>query len=114
MDARSGTDLHVRPDVLPARNEFLATTKTSAFLERVRIDGERCEVLLEALSGYSRRERFDPQAATVEFSPDPVMSWHWRTAFPLECFASLDYADADTWGKKPNYAAQDRAIKTVL
>jgi hypothetical protein len=107
-------DLKVRPDVLPRRNEFIATTKTASFLERVRIDGERCEVLLEALAGYARRERFDPQAAVVEFSPDPIMSWHWRIAFPLECFASLDYADAHIWGEKLNYAAQDRAIKTVL
>jgi hypothetical protein len=70
--------------------------------------------LLEALSGYVRRERFDPQAATLDFGPDPVLSWHWRLAYPLECFASLDYDDGHAWGQKPDYSAQDRAIKTVL
>lgn len=107
-------ELNTRPDVLPARNELTATTSTASFLERVRIDGERCDTLLDALSGYVRRERFDPQAATVDFGPDPVLSWHWRLAYPLECFASLDYDDSHQWGPKPDYSAQDRAIKTVL
>jgi len=107
-------NLSVRAEVLPRRNELIATTSTAAFLERVRIDGERCELLIEALAGYVRREQFDPQSATVQFSPDPVMSWHWRLAYPLECFASLEYAMSDTWGQKPNYAKQDRAAKTII
>jgi len=106
-------DLNTRPDVLPARNELTATTNMASFLERARLDGERCDVLLDALSGYVRRERFDPQAAVLEFGPDPVMSWHWRLAYPLECYASIAYDDNQSWGPRPNYAAQDRAIKTV-
>ena len=106
-------ELQARPDVLPVRNNLTATTNTAAFLERVRLDGERCDVLLDALAGYVRRERFDPQAATVDFGPDPIMSWHWRLAYSLECFASLDYDDSLSWGPKPNYTAQDRAIKTL-
>jgi hypothetical protein len=107
-------DLNVRPDVLPLRNELIATTRAASFIERMRLDGERCNVLLDALSGYVRRERFDPQAAALQFGADPVMSWHWRLAYPLESFATWDYAQGDTWGPTPNYAAQDRAIKTVL
>jgi hypothetical protein len=107
-------ELNTRPDVLPMRNELTATTSTASFLERVRLDGERCDVLLDALSGYVRKERFDPQAATLAFGPDPVLSWHWRLSYPLECFASLDYDDGHLWGPKPDYSAQDRAIKTVL
>lgn len=107
-------DLHARPAVMPEKNDFLATTNTAAFLERVRLDGERCDLLLDALSGYVRRERFDSQTAVVEFGPDAVLSWHWRLSYPLECYAALDYCDADTWGKVPDYSQQDRAIKTVL
>jgi len=105
-------ELQARPDVLPARNELIATTSTATFLERVRMDGERCDVLLDALSGYVRSERFNPQSASVEFGPDPVMSWHWRLCYPLECFAALDYDD-ELWGSKPDYTAADKAIKTV-
>lgn len=107
-------DLNVRPLVTPLRNEFTATSNTAAFLERVHIDGERCDLMIEALAGYVRRERFDPQAATLQFGADPVMSWHWRLAYPLESFCGWDYAAQDTWGPKPNYAAQDRATKIIL
>ena len=106
-------DLNVRPLVLPNRNEFTATTCAASFIERMRIDGERCDLLLDALSGYVRRERFDSQAATVQFGPDPVMSWHWRLAYPLESFSTWDYA-SDSWGPKPNYAQQDKAARTIL
>ena len=95
------TELRVRPNVLPVRNQLTATTSTASFLERVRLDGERCDVLLDALSGYVRRESFDPQAATVQFGPDPIMSWHWRLAYPREGFASLDYGYSDTLERAP-------------
>jgi phage terminase large subunit len=107
-------DLNLRPGVLPLRNELTATTCTASFIERMHVDGERCDALIEALAGYVRRERFDPQAAVLQFGPDPVMSWHWRLAYPLESYSAWDYAAVDTWGPSPNYAAQDRAIKTVL
>ena len=106
-------DLNVRASITPMRNEYTATTNTASFLERVRVDGERCDVMIEALSGYVRRERFDPQAATIQFAPDPVMSWHWRLAYPLESFCGYDYASVESWGPKPNYALQDRAAKIV-
>lgn len=106
-------DMNIRPLVTPMRNEYTATTNTAAFLERVRIDGERCDKLIDALSGYVRRERFDPQAATIQFSPDPVMSWHWRLAYPLESYCGWDYASSDSWGPKPNYALHDRAAKIL-
>jgi hypothetical protein len=110
--ASAMSDLATRPNILPMRNDLTASTMTADFLETVRLDGTRCDVLLDALSGYVRRERFDPQAAVVEFGPDPLLSWHWRLAYPLECFASLE-SDGDEWSKKPDYSAHDRSIKTV-
>jgi hypothetical protein len=108
------SDLGTRALVLPTRNEFIVTTNAASFIERMHIDGDTCDLLLDALSGYVRRERFDAQAADLQFGPDPVMSWHARLAYPLESFASWDYAAGDTWGQAPDYSLQDRAIKTVL
>ncbi len=108
------SSLSVRPLVMPTRNSLTVTTCAASFIERMYIDGEECDLLLDALSGYVRQERFDPQAATLQFGPDPVMSWHGRLAQPLESFAAWDYASGDAWGPRPNYAEQDKAAKILL
>ena len=107
-------DMDVTPLITPSRAAYQVTSHTQSFLERAEFSAQGCEKIIEALSGYVRRERFDPQAAVVEFGADAVMSWHWRLADTLETYAGWAYAGAGSWSKKPDYAAQDRISRVLL
>lgn len=108
-------DLDVHPLVLAHRNSLHVTTSTANFLEQCKIDGTKCDVLLDALSGYVRRERFNAQVADMQYSENPADSWHQQLAFALETWASWEYySQGETWSKAPDYTAQDRIAKTIL
>jgi hypothetical protein len=77
------------------------------------VDGNTCDQLLDALSGYVRRERFDSQTADMAFGPDPVMSWHWRLAYSLEAYAAWAYHATDEWGRPPDWSQHDKAARIV-
>jgi hypothetical protein len=79
------------------------------------INGDKCELLLDALGGYVRRERFNAQAADLVFSDQPAESWHCQLAEALETWAVWDYySQGNTWGKDPDYSVQDKIARTIL
>ena len=106
-------DMRARPEVLPERSDYVTTTHTASLIERLKIDGENCQQLLDALAGYVRRERFDAQTADMQFGPDPILSWHSRLVMPLESYAAWEYNSGDTWGNKPDYSQHDKAARIV-
>ena len=111
---RTFQDLDRSPQVLSNTNIILEQTATSSFLERCHIAHEKCDVLLDSLGGYVRRERFDKQVATMEWSDSPVDSWHERLVAALETWAAWEYHQGDGgWQSKPNYSRMDRIAKTL-
>jgi hypothetical protein len=108
-------DLQLHPQILQHRNALTVTTTTSNFLERCHIQGKECELLLDALAGYVRRERFDAQVADMQYSEHAATSWHQQLAFAVETYAAWAYYSAgDTWGNPPDYTIQDRIARTIL
>ena len=108
-------DLDIYPDVLQHFSEYAATTATASFLNSCLINGDKCELLLDALGGYVRRERFDSQAADLVFSDSPAESWHCQLAEALETWAAWDYyAQGSTWSKQPDYSTQDKIARTII
>ena len=108
-------DLNVYPDISHHGGQFVTTSATANFLDTCNIKADKCELLLDALGGYVRRERFDTQTADLTFYENPAESWHCQLSQALETFATWDYyARGNTWTKAPDYTAQDRAAKTIL
>lgn len=85
----------------------------ASFIDRCHIDGDHCGSLLDSLGGYVRRERFDAQAAELQFSDRPLYSWHSQLVRPMETFASWEYHLGGGWSKPPDYSAADRLAKTL-
>lgn len=108
-------DLDVYPDVLQHFSSYAATTATASFLNSCHINEAKCELLLDALGGYVRRERFDSQTADLVFGDNPAESWHSQLSEALETWAAWDYyAQGSTWSKAPDYTTQDLIAKTIL
>lgn len=111
---RTFNDLDRFPQVLSNTNIILEQTATSSFLRRCNIAKEKCDVLLDSLGGYVRRERFDAQVADMMFTERPVDSWHERLVAALETWAAWEYHQGDGSGGKPlNYSQMDRIAKTL-
>ena len=106
-------DLDRAPQVLSNANPVLAQTATSSLLERCHIARDKCNLLLDSLGGYVRRERFDQQVATMEWGLDPVDSWHGRLVGALETWAAWDYHAGTGWLSRPDYRDADRIAKTL-
>jgi hypothetical protein len=108
-------DMQRHPTIVQGMNTFTQTTATSNFLEQCHIDTERCELLLDALSGYVRRERFDAQVADMQYSDQAAASWHQQLAVALETWAVWDYySQGNQWASEPDYTIQDRIARTIL
>lgn len=108
-------DLDIFPDVMQFNSEYATTTSTASFLNSCVIKGDKCELLLDALGGYVRRERFNSQVADLMFSDSPAMSWHCQLAEALETWAAWDYyAIGSTWSKEPDYSIQDKVARTII
>jgi len=108
-------DLDIFPDVMQHNGHFAVTTATAAFLNSCLIKGDKCELLLDALGGYVRRERFDSQVSDLVFSDNPAESWHCQLSEALETWAAWDYyAQGNTWSKQPDYSIQDRIARTII
>jgi hypothetical protein len=109
-------DLDIYPDVCHHNGDYAVTSATATFLNTCVIAGDKkCELLLDALGGYVRRERFDSQAADLSFSGVPVESWHVQLSRALETYATWDYySQGDTWSKDPDYTTQDRIARTII
>ena len=108
-------DLDIYPDVMQQNGHYAATTATATFLNSCMIKGDKCELLLDALGGYVRRERFDSQAASLSFSENPAESWHSQLAEALETWAVWDYySQGNTWTKAPDYSIQDKIARTLI
>jgi len=108
-------DLDIFPDVMQHNGEYATTTATASFLNSCHIDRSKCELLLDALGGYVRRERFDSQAADLVFSANPAESWHCQLSEALETWATWDYyAQGSTWSKQPDYSTQDKIARTII
>ena len=108
-------DLDIFPDVSHHNGHFAVTSATAAFLNSCKINRDQCELMLDSLGGYVRRERFDAQAADLIFSENPAASWHCQIARALETWASWDYyAQGNTWSKDPDYSVQDLIARTIL
>lgn len=108
-------DLDRHPLVINNENPVLATTATTNLLNRCHIDFDKAEILLDAISGYVRRERFDSQVADLQFSDYAVISWHAQLTMALETWSCWEYNAADgQWQSKPDYSTQDRVAKTLL
>jgi hypothetical protein len=72
-------------------------------------------MLLDSLSGYVRRERFESQAADLMFSELPVRSWHQQLAYCLETWSAWEYYSQDNkWTRKPDYSVHDKIARTIL
>lgn len=108
-------DLDVYPDVMQHHGAYVATTATASFLNSCVINGDKCELLLDALGGYVRRERFDSQTSDLVFSDNPAVSWHGQLAEALETWSSWDYySQGGTWSTTPDYSTQDKIARTIL
>ncbi len=103
--------LGTSPEVVPETNEQAMTDLTNDWLLQAIIDGQDAELMLDALAGYVRRQRFDKQAADLQFADDPVMSWHWRLAHTVETFATWDYTAGNEWSSDPDYSSLDAAYR---
>ena len=108
-------DLDVYPDVLQHNSLYAATTATASFLNACHINGPKCELLLDALGGFVRRERFDSQSADMVFSDSAAVTWHCQLAEALETWATWDYySGSNSWSKTPDYSIQDRIARTII
>lgn len=111
---RSLADLDVYPDVLQHYGDYVTTTATANFLNACTIKGDKCELLLDALGGYVRRERFDAQTADLTFYENTADSWHAQLSQALETWAVWDYyARGNSWSAKPDYSAMDRIARIL-
>lgn len=109
------SDLCRHPEVLSRDNHLEATTRTGDLLNTCVIDYKRCEPLLDSLSGYVRRERFNAQTADLQFSDMPAISWHGQLVAALEIWAQWDYySQGNQWASQPDYTTQDRIARTIL
>lgn len=103
------------PQILANTNSILEQTATSSFLERCTIKRDDCNLLLDSLGGYVRRERFNAQVADMDFADSPVDSWHGRLVNALETWAAWEYnGGGEGWISRPNYRDMDRVAKTLL
>lgn len=103
------------PALLPVENHLEATTRTSDLLLTCDIDYKRCEPLLDSLSGYVRRERFNAQTADLQFAEDAAVSWHSQLVYCLEIYAQFAHHLGDSqWASDPDYTIQDRIARTIL
>ena len=108
-------DLDIYPDIMQHNGHYAATTATASLLNSCVIRGEKCDLLLDSLSGYVRRERFDSQSADLVFSDSPADSWHNQLAEALETWATWDYySQGNSWSKAPDYSTQDRIARTII
>lgn len=108
-------DLCRMPQVLARENPLQTNTSTSNLIEKCMISKPHCEELLDALSGYVRRERFDSQVADMQYTDYPVDSWHSHLVKALETWASWEYySGSGEWQSKPDYRTQDRIAKTLI
>jgi len=107
-------DMNMHPEVVHAKSHLTMTTCAASYLDRCYIDYEQCELLLDALSGYVRRERFDSQVADLQYADFPASSWHQQLAICLENWATWEYySGANQWGKAPDYSTHDRIARTI-
>ncbi len=112
--AQSFQELNIHAEVMRQSDHYTTSTLTGDFLDIARFDGERTQLLVEALGGYVRRESFQAQTASVEFGEQMQRSWHAQLAVPLEYLAAYAYAARDTWQSKPDYSTQDRISRVLL
>lgn len=106
-------DLDRSPEVLGNTNVVLEQTATSSFLQQCIISREKCDILLDSLGGYVRRESFNAQVADMYFSDNPVDSWHQYLVNALETWAAWDYSGVGEWQSNPDYSKTDRLARTV-
>ncbi len=108
-------DLERSTSMLYNTAPYATSTRTGNLLTQCSISYQSCELLLDSLGGYVRRERFDPQTADMQYSDTAIQSWHARLVNALESWAAREYhLSGDTWGKAPSYANQDKAARTIL
>ena len=51
----------------------------------------------------------------MQYSDNPIDSWHARLAEPLETWALWEYHSGNgNWLSQPDYSTQDRIAKTLL
>jgi len=76
---------------------------------------DKAEVLIDALGGYVRREHFNAQVADIQYSAEPVVSWHRQLSEALETWSIREYHSSGTgFMSKPDYTIQDRIARTIL
>ena len=103
------------PEVVANINTLNATTATASLLERCFINMDKAEILIDALGGYVRREHFNAQVADIQYSQEPVVSWHRQLSEALETWAIREYHSGNTgFMSKPDYTIQDRIARTIL
>lgn len=108
-------DLDIYPDVLHHHAPFVTTTATANFLNSCHINKSKCELILDALGGYVRRERFDSQTSDIVFSENPAYSWHNQLSEALETYCTWAYYAGDSsFSKTPDYSIQDRIARTII
>ncbi len=94
-------------EVINMPSPYYITERTQHFLNLCAVSPESSELLLDALAGYKRRERFESQAHDLQFTGDAVMSWHWRVAYALETAAISAYHAANANSSPPDYSDLD-------
>jgi hypothetical protein len=100
--------LRVYPEVVTEPPQGVTETITQAFLDQAQMDPDRCAVLVESLTGYTRRERRSATDGTLMFGEDYDYSWHaWQTQ-ALELGAAWSRSCSTGWSKAPNYLTYDR------
>lgn len=108
-------DLRRHPEILSNKNKILENVSTSTLLQKCDVDYEKCELLIDAVSGYVRQESFSSQLADIRYSQFPAASWHTQLSYALETAAAWEYHSGnDKWSKAPNYDAHDRIARTIL
>lgn len=106
-------DLDRSPQILSNTNIILEQTATSALLHTCQVARDKCDVLLDSLGGYVRRESFNAQVADMHWGDNPVDSWHQYMVNALETWAAWEYSGAGEWRSKPDYTQMDRLARTV-
>lgn len=109
------TDLERNALILTNNAPYATSNRAGNFLNQCTISYQNCELLLDSLGGYVRRERFDPQTADIQYSDAAIQSWHARLVNAMEFWAAREYHSAgDTWGKRPDYEKQDKVSRIIL
>lgn len=110
--AREFCDLQRAPELVRFGDRSPVTI-TSNLLQEVDVSID-CELLLDSLSGYVRRERFDAQVGDINFAPYVAPTWHEWLVRPLETFAKWEYDSHRRHTNKPaDYSVQNLIGRTI-